>query len=86
METQFEYDGHIYDIADDVQIPDLGSLVGTAQAHDHHLRSYKGLYSDRDKLPKYDDMETGSDALLIDSDEGLHYLYYEKTTNEWYEA
>ena len=81
------YDGHRYKEYADV--PNLGSLVGIAVGTDSTMsgmRSYKGLYKDKDKLPHYSDLRTGSDALLVDSDEGLHYLFYEKTSDTWYEC
>lgn len=79
----FVVDGHRYKTVE--EIPDLGSLVGVAKG-ENGGRSYNGLYSDRDKLPHYKDLETGSDALLVDSSDGLHYLYYEKSSDTWYEC
>ena len=80
-------DGHRY--SDLSEVPNLGSLVGMPVGTDatmSGMRTYKGLYDDKDKLPHYSDLRTGSDALLVDSSEGLHYLFYEKTSDTWYEC
>lgn len=74
------YDGHKYESRADV--PDLGSLVGT-DAGDGK-RSYEGKYVDKDKLPKYDDLASGSSASLV-SDSGLSVFKYEATEKKWYE-
>lgn len=84
METKdYIFDGQRF--SSPAEFPNLGSLVGVAQ-NDGGARTYKGLYSDRDKLPHYPGLATGSDALLVDPDDGLHYLFYEKTTDTWIEA
>lgn len=69
------YDGHSYDDAS--QIPDLGSLVCTAASG--NIRSYEGKYSDKVKLPKYDDLRTGSSAFLSDGGKFVLYKYYADT-------
>lgn len=74
-------DGHIYNKGQ--QLPDLGSLVGTNRG-EKAGRTYKGLYTDKDKLPHYDDLETGSTALLVNGSE-LVFFFYEKTTDQWTE-
>lgn len=75
------FDGHVYNKGD--ELPDLGSLVGTSRG-EQTCRSYKGLYQDKDKLPHYDDLQTGSSALLVNGTE-LVYFFYEKTTDTWNE-
>lgn len=79
-ESMVIIDGQTYHKGD--EIPDLGSLVGSGGTH----RSYEGLYSDKDKLPHYPDLETGSEAMLIEPDTGLHYFKYVKSTDTWYEC
>lgn len=76
-------DGHTYQNFEDA--PNLGSLSSVLDG-ENGTRSYSGLYSDKDKLPHYTDLKTGSSALLVDSSEGLHYLFYESTTDTWYEC
>lgn len=72
-----EYDGHEYEKASD--LPDLGSLV-CVEAKDG-IRNYEGLGTDKAKLPTYDDLKTGSSALLYDGT----FLKYEATTKTWIE-
>lgn len=74
-------DGHIYNIGE--ELPDLGSLVGISKG-ENAGRSYKGLYQDKDKLPHYKDLVTGSSALLANGNE-LVYFFYEKSTDQWIE-
>lgn len=77
------FDGHLYQVGE--EIPDLGSMKATSV--DGKIRNYEGLSKDFEKLkaasrlPKYDDLETGSSAFLFDVSE-VHK--YEKTTREWY--
>ena len=59
--------------------PDLGSWVATST--DANRRSYEGLSADIAKLPKYDDLGTGSSALCVDSGD---FYKYEATTKTWY--
>lgn len=75
------FDGHVYNKGQ--EIPDLGSLVGVSRG-EKAGRTYKGLYADKDKLPHYDDLETGSTALLVNGSE-LIFFMYEKTTDMWVE-
>lgn len=70
------------------QIPDLGSFVATSS--DGNIRNYEGLSKDVEKLPnyreklsKYDDLETGTSAFCIDTGQ---LFKYEKTTKAWYET
>lgn len=70
-------DGRWYNTGDEV--PDMGTLV--AVTVDGNIRNYEGLSRDKAKLPKYDDLETGSSALFYDTRE---VMKYEKTTKTWY--
>lgn len=72
------YDGHSYNKGEEV--PDLGSLV--AMPGSDKIRNYEGLSKDKNKLPKYDDLETGSSAFFYDTGQAFKY---EKTTKTWYE-
>lgn len=70
-------DGQYYEKGQ--EIPDLGSWVATSV--DGLVRNYQGLSADKEKLPKYDNLQTGSSAFCVDT---LEIGYYEKTTNTWY--
>lgn len=71
-------DGHWYEPGQEV--PDLGSFV--ALPGSDKIRNYEGMSADVGKLPRYEDLETGSSALCVDTGQ----LYkYEKTTKTWYE-
>ena len=76
--TEF-FDGHYYQSKDD--FPDLGSWEPTC-GDDDRRRSYQGLSKDVAKLPKYDDLLTGSSALCLDT--GDLYIYHAGEKN-WYE-
>ena len=65
-------DGHTY--KKNEEIPDLGSLVCTS--FDGNIRNYDGKYADRYKLPKYDDLGTGSSAFLSDSGNFYLFMYF----------
>ena len=69
------FDGHSYENSAD--IPDLGSLVCTSS--ESNIRNYEGHYSDRAKLPKYNDLATGSSAFLSNSGSFVLYKYYADT-------
>lgn len=72
-------DGQMYNPGEDV--PDMGSLVATNV--NGNIRDYAGLSSDFAKLPKYDNLGTGSSFFTTDTSE----LYqYEATTKTWYKA
>lgn len=73
------FDGHWYETGAD--LPDLGSFV--AMPGSTNIRNYEGLAKDMNKLPKYDDLETGSSAFCVDTGQ---LLKYEKTTKTWYET
>lgn len=70
-----KYDGHWYDAGE--TLPDLGSLVCTS--YEGNIRNYDGKYADKAKLPKYDDLETGSSAFLSDSGSFYLFMYYADT-------
>ncbi len=46
-----------------------------------YKREYRGLRADFNKLPKDDDLGTGSSFLFLDTGEYAEYLAYNKT---WY--
>lgn len=71
------FDGQKYESVND--IPDLGSweCVSVEVCE----RSYMGLSTDVAKLPKYDDLGTGSTAMCLDN--GDFYIYHAKTKT-WY--
>lgn len=56
--TNTYYDGHWYNVEDD--IPDLGSFVATSV--NGRVRGYEDLSTDINKLPKHNDLGTGSSA------------------------
>lgn len=74
-ETKIQYDGHWYNPGD--ELPDLGGLVGRGK--EGGVRDYDGHYSDRYKLPKYDDLATGSSAFLSDGGNFYLFMYYADT-------
>ena len=71
------FDGHTY--SDQSQVPDLGSFTCTSS--EDSRRNYEGLSADVAKLPKYDDLGTGSIALCVDTGD---FYKYEATTKTWY--
>ena len=70
-------DGQTYEPGQNV--PDMGSVVCTS--YSGKVRDYELLSKDLDKLPKYDDLGTGSSAYVIDTAE---FYKYESTTKMWY--
>lgn len=72
------FDGQIYEKGD--EIPDLGSFVATSV--NGSIRDYEGLSVDLAKLPKYENLGTGSSAFCIDTGQ---LFEYEATTKTWYE-
>ncbi len=70
-------DGQTYNPGEEV--PDLGSIVCTTS--EGNLRDYELLSKDVDKLPKYDNLKTGSSAYCIDNGD---FYKYEATTKTWY--
>ena len=77
FDTAVVVDGKEY--ANLAEAPDLGSWVATST--DANRRSYEGLSADIAKLPKYDDLGTGSSALCVDNGD---FYKYEATTKTWY--
>lgn len=73
------YDGQAY--TDGSAIPDMGSLVCTGV--EGNKRFYGGLYTDRKKLPKYDNLATGSDATLTGNG-NVYYFMYDASTKKWH--
>lgn len=71
-------DGHIY--GPGVEVPDMGS-VHNIRANGGR-RDYVGLSADVEKLPTYDDLESGSACLMVDTSE---VYVYESTTKTWYQ-
>lgn len=70
-------DGQLY--ADGEPVHDLGSFECTG--FEGNKRKYEGLSADISKLPKYDNLETGSTAMCLDTGELLKYHAQTKT---WY--
>lgn len=70
-------DGITYNKGD--EIPDLGSWE--CEKSVGMQRYYVGLSTDIDKLPKYDELDSGSAALCTDTSERYIYLSSSKT---WY--
>lgn len=68
-------DDHFYESKE--KAPDLGGLIG--RQNDDGTRTYEGHYSDKQKLPKYDDLLTGSSALLSNKGTFVLFKYYADT-------
>lgn len=75
--NSMQYDGQTYKKGEEIW--DLGSFECVSV--EGNQRSYEGLSNDIDKLPKYDDLGTGSSALCIDT--GDYYKYHAQT-KMWY--
>ena len=75
-------DGQTYNEGDTIH--ELGSLQCVEVRGNQ--RDYQGLIKDKDKLPKYDDLGTGSSALLIDPNgaESTIIGKYDAPTKTWY--
>lgn len=75
-------DGQEYKIGEEIW--DLGSLQ-CIETHGNK-REYQGFLSDKLKLPKYDDLGTGSSATLIDptGTESTLIGRYDAPTKTWY--
>lgn len=71
------YDGQVYKKGEEIW--DLGSLVATRI--EGNIRNYEGLYADRHKLPKYDNLATGSSVFFSDNLQIGKYVASEK---KWY--
>lgn len=72
------YDGQTYQVGE--EIPDLGSFECVEVSGTR--RSYVGLFTDIDKLPKYDNLGTGSSAQCVDTGD---FYYYHAPTKTWYQ-
>lgn len=72
------YDGQTYEVGQEIW--DLGSFECTSV--EGNMRSYQGLSADVAKLPKYDNLGTGSTAQCLDT--GDFYSYH-APTKTWYE-
>lgn len=64
--------------------PDLGSIQCISDERSPH-REYFGYVQDKDKLPKYDDLATGSSAKLVDPNgiEKTIIANYDAQTKRW---
>ena len=78
MNGKYFYDGQYYDSKDD--FPDLGSWEATCEAHAQR-RTYQGFSADIAKLPKYDNLLTGSSALCLDTGD---LLLYHAGKKQWF--
>lgn len=76
--TEF-YDGEYYNSKDD--FPDLGSWEATCEPN-ARKRSYQGMSTDIAKLPKYDDLLSGSSAICLDTGD---VLLYQAGTKTWHQ-
>lgn len=75
------FDGQTYQVGE--EIPDLGSLECVEVRGNQ--RDYQGHIQDKQKLPKYDDLGTGSSATLIDPNgiENTIVAKYDSNTKQW---
>lgn len=75
-------DGQTY--MDGEEIWELGSLQCVEV--NGKKREYQGFLEDKDKLPKYDDLGTGSSATLIDKNgiQSTIFAKYDAQTKSWY--
>lgn len=78
------YDGQLYNPGE--SLPDLGTWVCTSVDKNAdgimNIRNYEGLSTDVAKLPKYDNLGTGSSALCLDTSD---FYKYEASTKTWYQ-
>lgn len=75
-------DGQHYEKGEEIW--DLGSLIATEV--NGNQRTYIGFLEDAKKLPKYNDLASGSTAILIDpaGTEETIVLSYHSKTQTWY--
>lgn len=75
------YDGQTYKPGEEIW--ELGSLQCTEVRGNQ--RDYQGFIKDKDKLPKYDNLATGSSAILIDDTgaESTIIAKYDAPTKQW---
>lgn len=72
------FDGQTYEIGEEIW--DLGSFECVST--EGNKRNYYGLSIDVSKLPKYENLSTGSTAFCVDN--GKLFLYH-APTKMWYE-
>lgn len=77
-DSNITYDGQFYKKGEEIW--ELGSFIATSI--EGNIRNYEGLSKDINKLPKYDNLMTGSTAFCIDTSQ---LFEYEATTKTWYE-
>jgi hypothetical protein len=79
--AKIKVDGKYYEEGTE---PDLGSIQCISDEKSPQ-REYFGYVQDKDKLPKYDDLATGSKATLIDPDgiESTIIAYYDAPLKKW---
>lgn len=75
------FDGQTYE--NEGEIPDMGSIQCVEVRGNQ--RDYQGFVQDSQKLPKYDDLGTGSSAILIDPNgvESTIIGKYDAPTKQW---
>lgn len=78
-----KFDGHEYE--SELDIPDMGSIQNVEVRGKQ--RDYQGFVQDAQKLPKYDDLGTGSSATLFDPNgvESTIIGKYDEQTKTWYD-
>ena len=76
------FDGQTYE--NESEIPDMGSIQCVEVRGNQ--RDYQGFVKDSQKLPKYDDLGTGSSATLFDPNgaESTIIGKYDAPTKTWY--
>ena len=76
-----KFDGHEYE--SELDIPEMGSIQCVEVRGNQ--RDYQGFVQDSQKLPKYDDLGTGSSATLIDPNgiEPTIIAYYDAKIQKW---
>ena len=81
--AKVKFDGHEYKRKED--IPDFGSIQCVWSSDDGRTRNYQGHTADALKLPKYDDLATGSKATLIDPNgvDPTIIAYYDTQIKQW---
>lgn len=75
-------DGQVYKNGEEIW--DLGSLQCVEV--NGNKREYQGFLKDKEKLPKYKNLGTGSSATLIDDTgaESTVFAKYDSKTQKWY--
>ena len=78
-----KFDGHEYE--SELDIPDMGSIQCVWSSENGKTRNYQGHTVDALKLPKYDDLATGSKATLIDPNgvDPTIIAYFDAQINKW---